>query len=196
MKRASPLRIIALSADPSIASQIEQDGQHVNITLVKDLIALQRMITTRSFDGMVLEGKRYGLEDFATLRNIDLSNTFVLAGPLPVLDAATKLAHIMGDGRSPASKPRQAVNLEQYVESKLGDFVRAMKRSSAGNLYLTWMKAVERPLIELALRETNGNQNQASQLLGMNRNTLRKKMTELEISAKRRNNSRRVRKRE
>ena len=50
------------------------------------------------------------------------------------------------------------------------------------NLYPTLMRAVERPLIELALRETHGNQIKAARLLGLNRNTLRKKITEFDIS--------------
>jgi two-component system nitrogen regulation response regulator GlnG len=48
-----------------------------------------------------------------------------------------------------------------------------------------FMSAVERPLIALALKETNGNQIQAAQLLGMNRNTLRKKIVEHRIPVKR-----------
>lgn len=47
------------------------------------------------------------------------------------------------------------------------------------------ISAVERPLIAHALKETNGNQIQAAQLLGMNRNTLRKKITEFRIPVKR-----------
>jgi DNA-binding protein Fis len=53
---------------------------------------------------------------------------------------------------------------------------------SGKNLYPTLMRAVERPLIELALRETRGNQIKAARLLGLNRNTLRKKITEFQIS--------------
>jgi two-component system nitrogen regulation response regulator GlnG len=47
------------------------------------------------------------------------------------------------------------------------------------------IKAVERPLIAHTLKETNGNQIQAAHLLGMNRNTLRKKITELRIPVRR-----------
>ena len=47
------------------------------------------------------------------------------------------------------------------------------------------ISAVERPLIIFALKETNGNQIQAAHLLGMNRNTLRKKIGELRIPVKR-----------
>ena len=74
------------------------------------------------------------------------------------------------------------VSLPSYVEEKIGDFVRAMNVGSGKNLYPTLMRAVERPLIELALRETHGNQIKAARLLGLNRNTLRKKITEFDIS--------------
>ena len=57
-----------------------------------------------------------------------------------------------------------------------------MNVGSGKNLYPTLMRAVEQPLIELALRETHGNQIKAARLLGLNRNTLRKKISEFEIS--------------
>jgi two-component system nitrogen regulation response regulator GlnG len=60
-----------------------------------------------------------------------------------------------------------------------------MRRGSARDLHPMLISAVERPLIALALRETNGNQIQAAHLLGMNRNTLRKKITEFRIPVKR-----------
>ena len=55
---------------------------------------------------------------------------------------------------------------------------------------MTLIQAVERPLIQHALRETNGNQVQAAQLLGMNRNTLRKKIVEYHIPVPRRSRQR------
>ncbi len=48
------------------------------------------------------------------------------------------------------------------------------------------LKEVETPLIEIALEATGGNQAKCADLLGINRNTLRKKITELDISVTRR----------
>jgi two-component system, NtrC family, nitrogen regulation response regulator GlnG len=47
------------------------------------------------------------------------------------------------------------------------------------------IERVERPLIELTLKKTKGNQIRAAQILGINRNTLRKKITDLRIELKR-----------
>ncbi|MDP6560879.1 MAG: helix-turn-helix domain-containing protein, partial [Candidatus Binatia bacterium] len=52
------------------------------------------------------------------------------------------------------------------------------------NLYSLVIERVERPLIELTLRATRGNQIRAAHMLGINRNTLRKKITELHINIK------------
>ncbi|MBL4720814.1 MAG: nitrogen regulation protein NR(I) [Alphaproteobacteria bacterium] len=51
----------------------------------------------------------------------------------------------------------------------------------APGLYDRVIKEVERPLISLSLAATRGNQIRAAELLGLNRNTLRKKIRELDI---------------
>ena len=50
-----------------------------------------------------------------------------------------------------------------------------------GELYSAALAAFERPLFLAALRQTQGNQLRAAQLLGINRNTLRKRLTDLAI---------------
>ncbi|MBV7260281.1 nitrogen regulation protein NR(I) [Erythrobacter crassostreae] len=52
---------------------------------------------------------------------------------------------------------------------------------AAGTVYSQALAAFEKPLIEHALSETNGNQLRAAKLLGINRNTLRKRIGELGI---------------
>ena len=53
-------------------------------------------------------------------------------------------------------------------------------------LYQRILHEVEKPLVEIALAETRGNQAKCADLLGINRNTLRKKISELDIDVKRR----------
>jgi two-component system nitrogen regulation response regulator GlnG len=54
-----------------------------------------------------------------------------------------------------------------------------------GALYHGALAAFEKPLFEHALRETGGNQLRAAQLLGINRNTLRKRLDDLRIDPER-----------
>jgi two-component system nitrogen regulation response regulator GlnG len=53
-------------------------------------------------------------------------------------------------------------------------------------LYARILREVEAPLIEIALDATGGNQAKCADLLGINRNTLRKKITDLDIQVTRR----------
>ncbi len=53
-------------------------------------------------------------------------------------------------------------------------------------LYQRILREVETPLIEIALDATGGNQAKCADLLGINRNTLRKKITDLDIRVTRR----------
>ena len=53
-------------------------------------------------------------------------------------------------------------------------------------LYQRILREVEQPLLEIALEATGGNQAKCADLLGINRNTLRKKVTELDIRVTRR----------
>ena len=53
-------------------------------------------------------------------------------------------------------------------------------------LYQRILREMETPLLEIALEATGGNQAKCAELLGINRNTLRKKVTELDIRVTRR----------
>ena len=53
-----------------------------------------------------------------------------------------------------------------------------MVRSCRARSSLVGVGLVEKPLLRAVLRETGGNQVRAAQILGINRNTLRKKLTE------------------
>jgi DNA-binding protein Fis len=65
------------------------------------------------------------------------------------------------------------------VKAKLAGFLRRMDGYPVHDLYEKVVQRVERPLLELVLQHTGGNQLKAAELLGLNRNTLRKKLAEL-----------------
>ena len=54
-------------------------------------------------------------------------------------------------------------------------------------LYNVVIEQVEKPLLELALRAYNGNQVKTAQMLGINRNTLKKKIDNYKIRVKKNN---------
>jgi two-component system nitrogen regulation response regulator GlnG len=64
--------------------------------------------------------------------------------------------------------------------------VQAALDAGADELYSKLLERVERPLLEAVLARTDGNQIRAAALLGINRNTLRKKIAELGIELPRR----------
>jgi two-component system nitrogen regulation response regulator GlnG len=68
--------------------------------------------------------------------------------------------------------------LEEIIERKLLECVRGLREHASANLYDLMIGLVEKPLLRAVLRETGGNQVRAAQILGINRNTLRKKLTE------------------
>ncbi len=68
--------------------------------------------------------------------------------------------------------------LEEIIERKLLECVRGLRERASANLYDLIIGLVEKPLLRAVLRETAGNQVRAAQILGINRNTLRKKLTE------------------
>ena len=48
-------------------------------------------------------------------------------------------------------------------------------------IYSMVLKSVERPMLEVILQQAKGNQTLAAEMLGINRNTLRKKITEHQL---------------
>jgi two-component system nitrogen regulation response regulator GlnG len=92
---------------------------------------------------------------------------------------------VMARQNAAGAHSKEALSLEDYLEWKMGDFVKGMRTGSGRNLHPMLINAIERPLITRALQETKGNQIQAAELLGLNRNTLRKKIHNLHIPLKR-----------
>ena len=76
----------------------------------------------------------------------------------------------------------ESENLAETVERHLQSYFDAHGDAlPAPGLHDRVVREVERPLITLCLAATRGNQIKAAELLGLNRNTLRKKIRELDI---------------
>jgi two-component system nitrogen regulation response regulator GlnG len=183
---SSIFTILLLTADPDLQAQFKQVFKDASVTVARDTTAFQKDSSRQQFDAVVIES-RGGQEGTITLpEHIDTSRTLVITGSRAVLRRSAKIIQLMSQqsGQLHQGKTRDA-SLEGYLEMKMGDFVKGMRNGSARNLHPILISAVERPLIASALRETQGNQIQAAELLGLNRNTLRKKIVDLHIPLKR-----------
>lgn len=77
----------------------------------------------------------------------------------------------------------QSVSLEKLVKTKLEVLFNQQREAAVelDGLHGIIIQQVEKPLIELALKEYNGNQVKTAKLLGINRNTLKKKIDNYKI---------------
>jgi two-component system nitrogen regulation response regulator GlnG len=83
---------------------------------------------------------------------------------------------------APAESGKSPRELSEMVERYLaGHFASYGRELPPAGLYDRILQHVERPLLIAALAATRGNQIRAAALLGLNRNTLRKKIRDLDI---------------
>lgn len=66
--------------------------------------------------------------------------------------------------------------LARTVRSAIDGYFRDLDGEKPCGVYAMVIGSVEKPLLEAVLARVEGNQTQAAQMLGINRNTLRKKM--------------------
>ena len=71
--------------------------------------------------------------------------------------------------------------LSACVRRAVNDYFKHLDGEEPGGIYDMVLGCVEKPLIETVLHFAEGNQTRASELLGINRNTLRKKMQAYKI---------------
>ncbi|MGE0870803.1 MAG: sigma-54-dependent transcriptional regulator [Kofleriaceae bacterium] len=86
--------------------------------------------------------------------------------------------------------PLEDLAFEDMVKAKLAGLLARVDGYPVHDLYDKVLARVERPLFDLVLARTGGNQLKAAELLGLNRNTLRKKLANLGIGQKKKRGGR------
>ncbi|HET6465444.1 MAG TPA: helix-turn-helix domain-containing protein [Nitrospiria bacterium] len=186
--------ILLVNDDPSLL-EFFQNSIPAAVLSIRDTSRLRQKLKHRDFPLVILETKKDWTRDLKRLvSNGNHNDRYMIIGSSGMLkltagrinEITTQLIGNPSFVATSQTKPvhqKAAPNLalEEFMEHRLKDFVKQMKASGGRNLHPMLLREIERPLITITLRETNGNQIQAAHLLGMNRNTLRKKIKELKI---------------
>ncbi len=69
-------------------------------------------------------------------------------------------------------------HIEECVRTSLEGYLRDLRGTEPDGMYNMMVNVVERPLLEVVMQHADNNQSRAAQWLGLNRNTLRKKLVE------------------
>jgi Fis family transcriptional regulator len=69
-------------------------------------------------------------------------------------------------------------HIEEVVRASLDSYFKDLKGVEPDNLYELMMGTFEKPMLDMVMRHAEGNQSRAAEWLGLNRNTLRKKLLE------------------
>lgn len=72
--------------------------------------------------------------------------------------------------------------IEDSVRSTLEQYFKDLRNAEPHGVHDMIMVAVEKPLLEVVMQQAQGNQSKAAEWLGINRNTLRRKLSEHKIT--------------
>jgi DNA-binding protein Fis len=202
--------MLVVNATPQLRLAFPDDQHGITVTR-------KRLAQVPAADGdlyglIVAETPTDGDTDGARIQRLLERRTggcMVLLAPGPLLQRTAPAIHALGQAlraepahhpgggqQAPAAATDSAADgdfLHGYVQRRLLRFVKAYSESGGRDLYGFMMKEFERPLLEFALAQTRGNQRKAADLLGMNRNTLRKRMQECGLAQKTATRRRRAR---
>jgi two-component system, NtrC family, nitrogen regulation response regulator GlnG len=161
---------------------------------INDVPDLARAFLTRALkDGLGEKAlDKAGAEELETwswpgnVRELEnLMRRIAALSPDPIITGDTIRKELFRERLSPVATTTLNHNddLESVARVAIARLMAEASNSGKGltDLHDTVIAAVERPLFELALRETRGNQIKAAEILGLNRNTLRKRLATLEV---------------
>ena len=73
------------------------------------------------------------------------------------------------------------MHIEECVRNSLTEYLNDLGESEPNGMYNMLVNVVEKPLLEIVMQHAENNQSKAAQWLGLNRNTLRKKLLEHQL---------------
>ena len=73
---------------------------------------------------------------------------------------------------------KRSNDISACIYGALETYFRDLDGETPGPIYEMVLKSVERPMLEVVMRQAEGKQTLAAEMLGINRNTLRKKLCE------------------
>jgi Fis family transcriptional regulator len=76
------------------------------------------------------------------------------------------------------SAPNENPSIESCVRASLESYFSDLEGETPSNMYDMLLRLVEKPLLDVVMQQSDNNQSRAAQWLGLNRNTLRKKLLE------------------
>ena len=71
--------------------------------------------------------------------------------------------------------------IEDCVRRNLENYFQDIDGLEPSGMHTMLIRSVEKPLLQMVMERTNHNQSKAAQWLGLNRNTLRKKLLEHQL---------------
>ena len=188
--------ILLVNDDPELVKTFQKtlEKSDTGITTIPSTKTLESHLRQKSYSMVIVASQNGSRDDLRGLMKKDHPNNHILImAPShlikPGIEKIKDLLHeIRKDGKKshplPSPSSQRDLSLNDFVEKKLKDFVKRIASGKGKNLYSLLIKEIEKPLISMVLQETKGNQVQAAQLLGVNRNTLRKKIKDLKITIK------------
>jgi Fis family transcriptional regulator len=72
-------------------------------------------------------------------------------------------------------------DLDECVRTSLETYFQDLDGIEPAGMHEMLVRAVEKPLLEVVMKQADNNQSKAAQWLGLNRNTLRKKLLEHQL---------------
>jgi Fis family transcriptional regulator, factor for inversion stimulation protein len=70
------------------------------------------------------------------------------------------------------------IHVEECIRDSLDAYFKDLRGVEPSAMYDMILRVVEKPLLDVVMKQAEGNQSRAAEWLGINRNTLRRKLVE------------------